>query len=177
MKRFVLYLASFLVISGLFVQPRTAVAQADTISSEALANVRTNCGTIKATVSRIHTNDALVRVNIGQDYNAISTRLMAKLNGRLSLNKLDASKLVSITNEFEAARQQFSSDYNSYDTIMSDLDKINCQSDPAKYHQKLVEARVARQQLASDITTLNKLVASYRDEVLAVKASLGGGNG
>lgn len=177
MKRFILYLASFLVVSGLFVQPHATLAQADTISNEALANLRTNCGAIKATVNRIHTNDALVRVNIGQDYNAISTRLMAKLNSRLSLNKLDASKLVSITNEFEATRQKFSSNYNAYDTIMSDLDKINCYDDPAKYHQKLVEARVGRQQLASDITVLNKLITSYRDEVLAVKANLRGGNG
>lgn len=177
MKRFVLYLASFLVVGGLFVHPQAALAQTDALSSEALVNLRTNCGAIKTTINRIHTNDALVRVNVGQNYNAISTRLMAKLNSRLSLNKLNASKLVSATNEFESARQQFSSDYNSYDTTMSDLDKINCHDDPAKYHQKLVEARVGRQQLARDITTLNKLIVSYRDEVLAVKASLGDGNG
>ena len=48
---------------------------------------------------------------------------MARLNGRLAINKLDSSKLVNITNEFESTRLKFNSNYNDYDTAMTDLQR------------------------------------------------------
>ena len=138
MKRFTLYLTSFLIGSSLLLMPQVALAQtADTTANSELAKILSrNCSSVRVAIKNIHTNDALTRVNVGQRYNSISTKLMARLNGRLAVNKLDSSKLVNITNDFESARLKFNSNYNDYDTPMPALDPANCSEDVAGNFQK-----------------------------------------
>ena len=102
MKKVTFYLASFLITSSLLVTPRAVEAQSvdATADSEIIKTLDRNCSSVRVAIKNIHTNDALTRVNVGQRYNSISTKLMARLNGRLAINKLDSSKLVNITNEF-----------------------------------------------------------------------------
>ena len=95
----------------MLLMPQVALAQtADTAANSELAKILSrNCSSVRVAIKNIHTNDALTRVNVGQRYNSISTKLMARLNGRLAVNKLDSSKLVNITNDFESARLKFNS--------------------------------------------------------------------
>jgi len=101
---------------------------------------------------------------------------MARLNGRLAINKLDSSKLVNITNEFESTRLKFNSNYNDYDTAMADLQRANCSNNVADYYQKLTVAREARNKLSDDVKVLDELLVRYREEVQVVKNSLSGGS-
>ena len=119
----------------------------------------------------------VTRVNIGQRYNIISVQLMARFNSRLSLNRMDASRLVSLTNQFESSRTQFKTDYNTYDSTVSELDRTNCLDDPVRFYDKLVKARDSRRQLAADVEQLNKIAESYKNEVQVVLKSLEPDNG
>ena len=100
---------------------------------------------------------------------------MARLNGRLAINKLDSSKLVNITNNFESARLKFNSNYNDYDTAMTELQRASCLDNVADYYKKLIVARDARNRLSEDVKTMNDLLIRYREEVQAVKGSISGG--
>ena len=101
---------------------------------------------------------------------------MARLNGRLAINKLDSSKLVNITNEFESTRLKFNSNYNDYDTAMTDLQHANCSNNVADYYQKLTVAREARNKLSEDVKVLDELLVRYKEEVQVIKNSLSGGS-
>ena len=46
-----------------------------------LTKIQTECSSIKSHLKKLRSNDALMRVNLGQNYETISSRLMAKLNG------------------------------------------------------------------------------------------------
>ena len=178
MKKVTFYLASFLIASSLSVTPRAVEAQSvdATADSEIIKTLERNCSSVRVTIKNIHTNDSLTRVNVGQRYNSISTKLMARLNGRLAINKLDSSKLVNITNEFESTRLKFNSNYNDYDTAMTDLQRANCSNNVADYYQKLTVAREARNKLSEDVKILDELLVRYKEEVQAIKNSLSGGS-
>ena len=171
MKKVTFYLASFLIASSLLVTPRAVEAQSvdATADSEIIKTLDRNCSSVRVAIKNIHTNDALTRVNVGQRYNSISTKLMARLNGRLAINKLDSSKLVNITNEFESTRLKFNSNYNDYDTAMTDLQRANCSNNVADYYQKLTVAREARNKLSEDVKILDELLVRYKEEVQAIK--------
>lgn len=100
---------------------------------------------------------------------------MARFNSRLSLNKLDSSGLVKITSDFETQRLKFNSDYNKYDTAMTNLDKASCKTDQAKFYEKIIEARDARNYLSDSVKSMNGLLAQYKSEVRLIKDSLSGG--
>ena len=59
------------------------------------------CTSIRVVLRRVHTNDALVRVNIGQIYNNLSIQLMARLNSRLALNRIDSARFIDITKRYD----------------------------------------------------------------------------
>ena len=174
MRKTTFYLASFLVALSLLITPRTVLAESVDAStdSEITKTLRQNCSSVRVAVKNIHTNDALTRVNVGQRYNSISTKLMARLNGRLAINKLDSSKLVNITNNFESARLKF----NGNDTAMTELQRASCLDNVADYYKKLIAARDARNRLSEDVKTMNDLLIRYREEVQAVKVSISGGH-
>lgn len=124
--------------------------------------IKRSCDSIQTVIRRLHTSDSLARVNYGQVYNDISSDLMAKLNSRMALNKIDATELINITNKFEDYRTLFSEDYNKYEKEISSLLKIDCKKDPAQYYRYLVSSRELRTQLASSVVRLNSTVADYR---------------
>lgn len=169
-RKISLWLAS-LMICSLVVSPQASFAQISEPASDdkILANIRTYCSAIKTTIRRIHTSDAVLRVNLGQVYSTISTRLMARLNGRLSLNRIDSSELIAITNNFEKSRMQFNQTYNQYDTAMLNLAKADCVKDPAGYRTDLLKARELRMAIQGEISTLNQLIVQYRQQVEMIK--------
>ena len=85
-------------LAGATVWSSLAVAQAAP-SSPPLHLIRSQCQSIRSTLQRIQHNDALLRVNVGQAYNTISTNLIAKLNSRLALAQIDSSRMVVIARE------------------------------------------------------------------------------
>jgi len=148
----------------------------DAVTDAQLAEISGRCSDIKVTLSRIHANDALVRVNRGQLYERISTKLMAPLNSRIALNRLDSSKLVSLTTSYESHLGEFRSSYQTYEVLLSGTMRINCASEPAKFYYSLQRAREERaqvythtQDLANDITEYKKAFDIFAEPYKATK--------
>jgi len=135
--------------------------------------LQAKCTSVLPTLRRIHTSDSLMRVNIGQYYNSISVRLMARLNSRLALNRIDSSKFVEITNRFELERSAFAEAYNNYEIALASLIKTDCQTEPTKFYAKLLTAREARNELAESVRRLNDRVSEYQKAVEDLKQQEG----
>ncbi len=136
-----------------------------------------NCDSIRSTLRRLHTNDALLRVNLGQTYSALSSQLMAKLNSRLALNLVDSSKLVSITGSFEQHRSEFRSQYNEYEAALSSLMKIDCSTRPVEFYAALIATRDAREKLSTTTQSINDDIRDYQVAVEQLQQSLRGAVG
>lgn len=172
LKRFSLVLLTALFGSlGLVSQQ---VRAADPPTDLQLVQIRSRCNEIQATLSRVHANDALVRVNRGQLYERLSTKLAVPLNSRIALNRLDGSSLLSVTSTYDVHLNEFRSLYQSYEEQLSDTMRINCVNQPAKFYENLQSARekrqavrVATQQLSADIAEYKRVftefASSYRE--------------
>ncbi len=124
--------------------------------------IKSNCDSIKTTLRRIHTNDALLRVNIGQQYSSMSSQFMARLNSRLALNRIDSTELVGVTNQFELDRSNFSQKYVEYEAAMAGLIKTDCRNDPARFYASLLDSRDKRQELSKTVQAMNSSMNLYQ---------------
>ena len=172
MKSIVRSLAFCLVALSFAVSMHPARAQEMPTSQTPVDRLQERCDTVQATTRRLHTTDGLLRVNVGQVYNDVSAQLMARLNGRLALNRIDSTRLVEISNEFESARLTFSTAYNEYEKALSSLLKIDCKSRSTEYYAQLLIARDARHKLSISVQGLNDLVIDYRVAVEQLKEDL-----
>ncbi len=127
-----------------------------------IARLEENCDTIKTTLRRIHTNDALLRVNMGQMYSGLSSQFMARLNSRLAINRINSPELVDITGRFEDQRTEFSKNYTSYESAMSDLINTDCRNQPVKFYAALLKARDERANLSTSVRAMNSRVSEYQ---------------
>ena len=174
-----LIIGLLITVAGLgLVFGRVATAQEPIQQTEitVVDNVRSRCDSLQSSLGRLHTSDALLRVNVGQTYNSISVRLMARLNSRLALNRIDSLETVEIANRFDQLRVEFAANYNDYETAMSSLVKIDCKQKPAEFYAQLLTTRDLRLRLAETVKLLNGSISDYRTAVERVKSGLGGGN-
>lgn len=147
MKYARLALAGFIVTSTLFLFGSRVFAESDHITDAQLVQIQNNCSSIQAALSQVHASDAVTRVNRGQLYESISTNLMAPFNSRVSLNRLDSTTLVSVTNTYQEHLQTFRADYQAYEELLSATMKIKCANEPARFYDKLQQTRKARQKV------------------------------
>lgn len=134
--------------------------------------IRVSCEAVSQNLRRLHTNDSLLRVNIGQIYNSLSVRLMARLNSRLALNRIDSTNLVEITGRFEVELESFRLSYNDYEVALATLIKTNCSSNPTEFYANLLKTRDARSKLAVAVESMNDSVSSYQVEVEQLRQRL-----
>ena len=138
-------------------------------SEQKLQSIRTRCFQIKTSLNQLHTTDALLRVNRGQAYASISSGLMAKLNSRIALNRLDGAELVRITTQYETHYENFRLAYQNYSDSFEELRKIDCREKPREFYEKLVEVRETRllvnettKRLAGDISAYGTAFGEFK---------------
>lgn len=132
-----------------------------------------SCTVSKIALGNVHSNDAVVRINLGQEYVNISSRLMAPLNSRISLAGRDGVELTRITAEYNQVLQEFRSAYSVYDDSVSRALAIDCRSRQAEYYAAIMTAREERQTVRGLLDGLNELAAEYRTEVDAFGQRMG----
>ena len=137
-------------------------AQAPLMSEAHIERIRSNCTEAKATLSQLHASDGLLRVNRGQVYESISTKLMATFNSRASLNRLDATQLVTVASAYERELTAFRTDYKAYEQQMSDILKIDCTKQPVAFYDAIAEARDKRLQVREHVVALAKQINEYK---------------
>lgn len=162
MKRaFTLVAISGLILLGAFGVSSTS-AQNAPLTDEQISLIRKNCQNVKTTLDRLHASDALLRVNRGQAYETLSTRLMEPFNSRLGSNRLDNKAMVTVSNSYRTTLDKFRSDYRLYEEKLSATIKIDCQASPEAFHNSLEQAREGRKKVHESVVRLHRLVDDYR---------------
>ena len=152
---------SLLLVLGLF--PLTSKpVHAEELSPEQIVRLQANCVPIKNSISQLHASDALLRVNRGQVYESMSTKLMDTFNSRLDNNKLDNKAMVTVTERYRMALNTFRSDYILYEQKLAAAIRIDCVNEPSTFHKTLGEARALRMTVHDDIVKLHRLIDDYR---------------
>lgn len=138
---------------------------ADDLSSDQKARIQANCLSIKGSLNQLRASDALLRVNRGQIYESVGTKLMNNFNSRLSNNGLDNKGLVSVGGEYQSALSAFREDYTVYEHQLSATIGIDCSKDPTSFHYALENARTKRSTVHDDVGRLNQYIDDYRAAV------------
>ena len=130
-----------------------------------IARIRANCIDTKSTLQQLQHADAGLRVNRGQIYESIATKLMAPFNSRLVLNRIDSETFLNIADEYEQQLQAFRLQYQQYDEAMSATLRINCVNQPVAFYDSLVDTRSKRQLTHDTTVQLHKIIEKYGTEV------------
>jgi hypothetical protein len=146
-------LSSVVFLTGVSADSPTTDAQ--------LTRIRTNCVSSKNRLNQVHAADGLLRVNRGQLYESMTTRLMSRFNNRVSTNNLDASALVTITNNYDTALTTFRTDYITYEQQLSSAMQIDCTKEPISFYDAVATARTSRSKVHDDVIILHQYIDSY----------------
>lgn len=144
--------------------PALVRAQSAPMTEAHIQRIKANCVDAQSVLTQLHASDALLRVNRGQLYESISSKLMAPFNSRVALNKFDGSKLVAQSATYETQLNDFRSTYKSYEEAMSRTLRINCVNEPVAFYDSVAEARIKRQQVHQTIVALQKTIQNYKAE-------------
>lgn len=144
----------------------TLPAQAQSVLTDGQREViNANCLTIKNSLGQLHASDALLRVNRGQLYELMKTRLMDRFNGRVTSNNLDTIGLLAVTNSYNTALTTFRQNYQAYERQLSAAMRIDCTKEPDAFHNAILDARTKRGTVHDDVTRLHRLIDDYRSAV------------
>ena len=132
--------------------------------------IKANCISVKTTLSRIHANDALSCVHLGQEYETLSTKLMAPMNSRVALNKLNGVELAKTTVEFNESVDEFRDAYKVYEQTLSRALQIKCAEEPQQFYDAIVAAQLQRAEVRTHVESLAQLVTQYKQQVGKLRA-------
>lgn len=170
MKRSVLLAIAAVV---LLASPRAGAV--GLVSESHIQVIRDRCRSAQQAMQTTHNADAVLRHNLLPQYDTLISKLMAPLNSRISLNKLDATPLVSTTTELQAQVDNIRIQYISYEKKLSEAIDIDCASRPLDFYQALAVARDERRAIGSTIIGANDLIKKYRDSAESFAAKIPGG--
>lgn len=140
-------------------------AQADSttpLTPDQQQHVEDNCSLIKNTLNQLQVSDALLRVNRGQFYESMSSKLMMVFNARLSNNGIDSSNFVAVTTAYNATLNSFRNDYQAYEQQLSNTIAIDCTTQPASFNTAILSSESLRNKVHSDVINLNQDIANYQ---------------
>lgn len=133
------------------------------MTDEHIARIKASCVQAKVNMHQLHASDGLLRVNRGQLYQSISTKLMAPFNSRVALSQLDSSKLVAITSRYGDQFKGFDVSYRAYEEALSNVLEIDCVKQPVAFYDGVADARKKRQQVYAHSEELRKLTREYKE--------------
>jgi hypothetical protein len=128
------------------------------LTPEQTGLIKSNCTAIIGSLNQLHASDALLRVNRGQIYETLGTKIMNSFNNRLSNNSLDNKGLVAVTTSYQKALDTFRTDYQAYEQQLSATLRIDCFNEPGKFHEAIADARTKRALVRTDVVRLNQYI-------------------
>lgn len=135
------------------------------LTADQRQHIQTNCSSIKAIVSQLRASDALLRVNRGQLYESIGTKLMDRFNGRLDSNSINLDDFSSTTTIYRQSLTNFRSDYIAYAGQLTKTLSIDCQTQPDEFHSAVETSRELRKKVRSSVVALNTAITNYQTHV------------
>jgi hypothetical protein len=164
MKKFLVLLGCSVAVLGVYGASLAVRAQSTPMTEDHIQRIKANCVDAQSVLTQLHASDALLRVNRGQLYESISSKLMAPFNSRVALNKFDGSKLLEQSAAYENQLNDFRSSYKAYEESMSKTLRINCTNEPVAFYDSVADARAKRQQVHQTIIALQKTIQNYKTE-------------
>jgi len=138
------------------------MAQTTTMTEAHIERIKANCIDAQASLTQLHTSDALLRVNRGRMYETIATKLMVPFNSRVTSNQLDGKSLIDIYTTYEKHLAEFRSNYQSYEQSMSETLRINCQNQPVSFYDKVNATSELRKRVHTSVAALHKAINDYK---------------
>lgn len=152
-------IVSSLMVSGVVFG---VVSAQTTLSSDQTKQISDSCLLTKNTLSQLHSSDALLRVNRGQIYESMHTKLMNRFNARVSNNKLDSTNLIAASKEYGLALDDFRLNYIVYEEQLSKAIAIDCSTQPVRFYEAVALAKVKREIVHNDVIKLNQQIDNYK---------------
>ncbi|MDN5835453.1 MAG: hypothetical protein L0H36_02340 [bacterium] len=149
------------VVACLAVSISASAKDSSNLSQSQADMIVQNCTQIQATLSSIHSSDALLRVNRGQTYELIASRLMSPMNTRIAANNLDGASLIQLTSDYSDDLSDFRDTYISYERQMAKTIRTNCHKSADSFYQNLVKTRQLRQEVHEYVVDINKGIRDY----------------
>lgn len=165
MRRLSFVAIASVVSLGILLSFAAPKVSAEDLTPEQTERVKLNCVSIKNTLSQLHASDALLRVNRGQVYESMASKLMDTFNTRLANNRLDNKAMTTVTSNYRTALNNFRLDYIAYEQKLSDAIKTDCATQPNTFHTTLEEARTLRKKVHEDVIKLHRYIDDYRTSV------------
>ena len=171
------FFAVLVICSGLLsVVAISQVAMAQSTMPDSQADlIRQNCTTIQTTLRQLRVSDAGLRTDRGQLYENISTKLMAPLNSRIAMSRLDGLELGSIALNYNKHLDAYREKYQEYERSLSRTIQAGCASEPAKFHELLGATRDLRLELHQETNRLVDLLKDYKLEFEEFVTEIEGG--
>lgn len=165
MRRIIFIGIVSVVTLGLVMTFGSTPTYAEDLTPEQSARVKANCSSIKTSLTQLHASDALLRVNRGQMYESVASKLMDRFNDRLSGNRLDNKAMTTVTGNYRTALNNFRTDYIAYEQKLSEAIRIDCTQQPNTFHNAVIEARSLRATVHGDVEKLHRIIDDYRFSV------------
>ncbi|MBC7869105.1 hypothetical protein H7X69_02925 [Candidatus Saccharibacteria bacterium] len=137
-------------------------AQELSITDEQIARIRSSCVSAKNTLNQLHASDALLRVNRGQLYESMSTKLMTRFNSRADSNRFDVKDLTTVAQSYGTALTAFRDDYKSYEVQLATALNLSCLKEPVSFYDAVAAARTNRAQVYADVVKLHQYINDYK---------------
>ncbi len=163
MKRFLLSIGclALIVVGASAIASVVATADEPPMTEAHIQHIRNNCSEALSTLNQLHVSDALLRVNRGQLYESMSTKLMEPFDSRLTLNSYNAADLVSLAATYDRELSDFRSNYQQYEESLSNVLQINCQNQPVAFYDGVADARTKRNKVHDSAMALHKTITDY----------------
>ena len=140
-------------------------ASAQSANQQQISKIKINCSSIKNTLNQLLVSDALLRVNMGQRYELVSTKLMDRFNSRVASNSFNIDNLSAASSSYRSQLDIFRADYMSYEENLASTVKIDCINQPGEFYDSLMSTRAKRAQVYNDVTGLDYKINQYRSAV------------
>jgi hypothetical protein len=160
-----LFFAAIITLAFLGAVGIQAVVQAQDsapMTEDHIRRIRSNCIKAQTTLNQLHASDALLRVNRGQLYESLATKLMTPLNTRIGLNKLDNTDLTAVSSQYDRQLGEFRVNYQQYEEAMSKTLKINCTNQPVAFYDSVADTRNKRAITHTSTVQLHKTIQDYK---------------
>lgn len=163
-----------LVIASAAVFPASVFAQQSKLTTEYIDKIRRNCISAQVTLQRVQYSDVVVRINRGQAYDELMTKLIEPFNSRAALNKLSqASSLTEKTTAIQNALSTFKQRYVDYEDTLSKTLGIKCQDTPVTFYDSLTRTRELRSALGGDLRAIKAAIETYKQEIANIQKTIG----
>jgi len=160
------------LVVGVMVSGSAKAEDAVPMTEEHIARIRNSCVDTQAILTQLHATDAGLRVDRGQLYESIATKLMGPFNSRLVLNRINEETLLSTAAEYEKQLQTFRLRYQQYEEAMSATLRINCVNQPVAFYDSVVDTRDKRRLTHDSVVELHRTIQKYSTAVDVFAKSL-----